>query len=132
MSQETTLASRLVKLLAGFHAIHVENPKCPGTPDISYIGGWVETKMLDEWPKRERTIVKVDTFTGKQRIWLMREAACNGNAFVFLQVGKEYLIFDGLWAAEKLGRTNKHQLIVNALWYSTAFPTVDQLTTIGF
>jgi hypothetical protein len=132
MSQETRLSNRLLKTLKKFHAIPVENPKCPGTPDISYIGGWVETKALDEWPKKEKTPLRVDTFTDKQRIWLKKEAACGGNAFVMLQIGKEYLILDGLYAANYLGYSTKAELIENALWYSSTFPTVDLLTTIGF
>jgi len=85
----------------------IENAAGQGTPDLTgTIRGkhfWIEFKFLDEFPKRKKTQVKCDHFTQDQRTFLHDECMCGGRAFVWIQVGGEYFLFDGLEAAMHLG-----------------------------
>ena len=113
----------LVKALtkAGFDATSVENPAYPGTPDIQYIGGWIECKYLEDWPKRERTTVRIDHFTQQQRVWLLRRfIACKkrgswvsqGWLVLYVSSTKDWLVFDGGVAASDVAKdgVNKTRL----------------------
>lgn len=98
---------------AGRDATSVENPACPGTPDVQFIGGWLELKFLEEWPKREETTVRIEHFTPQQRVWLLRRyMACrergtdHGIAYLLLYVQetREHLLFDAETAARKVAK----------------------------
>ena len=93
---------------AGLDATSVENPACPGTPDVQFIDGWLELKFKEKWPAREDTTVRIEHFSPQQRIWLLRRyLTCekrgtrHGQVFLLLYVAetKEHLLFDGMTAA---------------------------------
>lgn len=105
----------LIKALnrAGQDATSVENPACPGTPDIQFIDGWIECKYLEDWPKREETTVRIEHFTPQQRVWLLRRSiACSkrqterGLGWFVLYVAKtrEHLLFEGEDAARYVAK----------------------------
>lgn len=105
----------LIKALnaCGLDACSVENPAYPGTPDIQFIGGWIECKYLEEWPKREETTVRIEHYTPQQRAWIFRRAiACDkletnvDRAHLVLYVAKkrEWLLFDGRTAARTVAK----------------------------
>lgn len=103
---------RILKALRSAHLdpVRVENgDTSPGTPDINFVWGWIEDKFLDHWPVRGG-IVKVPHFTNEQRVWLTRRRLAGGSTWLLLQVGREYLLFDGRAAAEVLGRTEEETL----------------------
>lgn len=96
----------LVKALnkAGQDATSVENPACPGTPDIQFIDGWIECKFIEDWPARPETTVRIEHFSPQQRCWLLRRhVSCSkrnvyrGYAYLILYVAKtkEHLLFNG-------------------------------------
>lgn len=91
---ERALRREIVKLLRPVGAMPVENPACPGTPDVAYVGGWIELKKARRWPQREGPL-KLDHFTQQQFLWLERHILCGGRAHVLLQVGREHLLFWG-------------------------------------
>lgn len=128
---EADLQGKVLRQLWFYHAIPVENPKKIGTPDIAFIHGWIECKYLDDYPVRKGTIVRIEHFTGQQRLWLMKHSSLGGNCFLWLQVGKEQLIFHGWYAAKHVGRVTAHELRKNALYHSTRFPDLDTLKKIG-
>lgn len=106
---------RVVKALAPLHGVPVENRgACPGTPDVNYEGGWIETKWLRSWPKRTETIVPVDHFTPQQRIWLRKRRRVGGHAWVLLQCKREWILLDGEVAADILGRCTRQELFDRA------------------
>lgn len=105
----------LVKALnrAGQDATSVENPACPGTPDIQFINGWIECKYLEDWPAHPETTVRIEHFTSQQRCWLLRRwVACkklgteHGVGWLILYVAKtkEHLLFDGETAAYRVAK----------------------------
>lgn len=107
----TNLCNRLKKL----DAIAVENPARPGTPDINYIGGWIECKWLRAWPKRVGTVVKLDhPITSNQKVWIKRRNRRDGRAWVMLQCGREWLLFKGDVACEYLGMLTRAELYSRA------------------
>lgn len=83
-----------------------ENIADDGTPDIHYIGGWIEDKSIAEWPARATTRVAVDHYTPGQRAWHVRRRRAGGRCHVAFEVGGEggvFMLFDGERAAAHLG-----------------------------
>lgn len=106
---------KVVKALnkAGRDATSVENPAYPGTPDIQFIGGWIECKYLEDWPAREETTVRIPHFTQQQRVWLIRRwMACEklvtrqdrGWLLIYVVSTKDWLLFDGLVAGKLVAK----------------------------
>lgn len=112
---ESDMRKRVLTALKSLHAIPVENrTACPGTPDVAYIGGWCELKWLRAWPKRADTVVEVEHFTAQQRVWLRQHRRAGGLAFVLLQCKREWLLFDGVVAADILGHAPRADLFQRA------------------
>lgn len=90
----------------------------PGTPDVNFIEGWVELKSLDSLPKRlDSTKVKIEHYTPQQRAWIFKRYKRGGKVFLLLKVEGHWLLFDGLYAAKKVGRVVFQELVDNALRY---------------
>lgn len=102
---EASLNARLMKTLrvAGLDPQRVENTVNAGCPDIEFVGGWIESKVLRRWPKNRALIVKVPHFTPAQRAWHVRRWAHGGWSWVVLEVDGEVLVFNGPVAAHRLG-----------------------------
>lgn len=83
---ETRFGKRLRKLLKAGHDIRVENPACPGTPDLNdCIDGvefWIEFKQVREMPKRPDTPVFRDALRPEQVVWHYKRARCGGRSFI--------------------------------------------------
>lgn len=110
------MRGRVVRLLRRHDAMAVENRVYPGTADVNYIEGWVELKWLPRWPKGcEVDAVRVKHFTPQQRVWLRRRWRKGGRAYVLLQVGTDWLLFDGATAADNLGKVTRSRLYEVAL-----------------
>lgn len=102
--------SRVVRSLRTLHAVPVENPLGPGTPDINYVEGWLELKWLRRWPKSEGTIVQLPHFTIQQRRWLRDRYDRGGNVWLLLQCRQEWLLFTGLDAHDYVGKMTREGL----------------------
>lgn len=129
----------VIKALRRLDAMSVENGAHPGTPDVNHLYGWMELKYLKAWPVRPTTPVRVDHFVPGQRGWIGRRVRATRKAggsecvHVLLKVGREWLLFDGEWAALFLGEKTKGELIEAALGHWTVFDKKDFaacLTTI--
>tara|TARA_R110000772_G_scaffold251753_1_gene366829 strand:- start:481 stop:864 length:384 start_codon:yes stop_codon:yes gene_type:complete len=110
----------VVSKLSELDAKSVENSVGPGTPDVNFIGGWIELKWARAWPKRETTPLRLDHFTIQQRRWLSQRRKKGGRAFVLLKVAREWFLFDGEIAAESLGQSTRTELYDLAI---KAWPT---------
>lgn len=106
---------KVVKALtkAGLDATSVENPAYPGTPDVQFIGGWMELKYLEDWPAKADTTVRIPHFSQQQRVWLLRRwVACqklNTNDYqawllIYVVSTKDWLLFDGKTAATQVAK----------------------------
>jgi len=114
---------KVVKALtkAGLDATSVENPAYPGTPDVQFIGGWLELKYLEDWPAKADTTVRIPHFSQQQRVWLLRRfTACKKLStndyrawlLIYVVSTKDWLLFDGETAAYHVAKdgTNKELL----------------------
>jgi len=75
------------------HAIAVENPCLPGTPDVNYKEGWIELKWLRSWPKNEGTPVQIPHYSQQQKLWIRKRHVTGGKVFLLLQCKKEWFLF---------------------------------------
>ncbi len=113
---ESGMRGNVIKVLKPVHGFAVENPTCPGTPDVNYIEGWIELKWLRAWPKRETTDVKLDHYTPQQRLWIKRRHENGGKVFLLLQCKREWLLFKHP-ATMDVGKVPKAELIKMAYKY---------------
>lgn len=107
----------LIKNMKNIDAQAVESYTRPGIPDVDSVYGHIELKWLKSWPKREETLVALDHYTKVQRIWHKRRIRKNGVVYVLLQVGREWLLFDGQRAANYLGILCQEDLIKASVKY---------------
>ena len=119
---EQHMRGRVVRALRSVHAVAVENPALPGTPDINYVEGWIETKWLRDWPTNSTTRVKIDHFTPQQRVWHVKRRLAGGTCWVLLQCKKEWILLDGAVAALHLNQTTREELISLADRVAEGFP----------
>lgn len=109
------MKARVVRALRPLDAVSMGITGYRGTPDVNFVEGWLELKQLKHWPKNASTIVRVPIFEKQQRVWLARRRASGGRAFLLLQVGLDWLLFDGAVAAEHVGYDTKAKLVERAL-----------------
>ncbi len=116
MSIEKDMRARVVPALKVLHGKAVENVVGPGTPDVAFIGGWAELKKIKAWPVRSDTLVRVPHFTPQQRSWLATHVTLGGRAYMLIQIGNEYFLYNGLWAAQNVDRQPRAIMEDHALW----------------
>lgn len=109
---ETQTRAKVVQLLNSHHAVAVENPACPGTPDVAYIGGWIELKQFDRWPINcDDSPFLVEHYTVQQRQWHVAHRVKNGTCWMGIEVGREFILMDAGVAAIHLGLLTRKQLL---------------------
>jgi hypothetical protein len=92
---EKTLRKNVLQILSkDLDAKPVENVAWPGYPDVEYIGGVMELKRIPRWPATD-SIVRIPHFSPQQKVFLARRCRKGGKAWLLLQVGKEYFLFEG-------------------------------------
>lgn len=120
---EQALWRTVCRKLGGYgHIVRVENKVEAGTPDVSYCftgfgEGWIELKHAASWPRRSNVPLRLPHFTSEQRAWLLQRWTAGGNAWLLLQVGTWYLLFDGKTAAYQVGRATQEELYQLAKWH---------------
>ena len=87
--------------------------------DNSYRGthGWMELKYRSLKPARASTVVRLEHFTDEQRAWLMSKGEHAGMTFLFLQLERDFLLYDHL-SAQALGTLNTEDTYGAAIWFS--------------
>jgi len=127
MASERSMRKRVTHALRDLDAMAVENLVMPGTPDVEYIGGWIELKSLADWPARAQTPVAIRHFDIMQRIWLDRRCKRGGAAWLLLRVKRSWLLLDGSTAAAIVGKATRQELIDRAVRYWPATPSDQDL-----
>ena len=110
---ETAYRRNVVKALktVGADPVAVENGRChPGTPDINWLHGWIELKVIHQWPKRADTIVKCPTWTLEQAIWHRRRWKAGGSTYMLCRIEEQHQLFTGADAADYFGLVNREKL----------------------
>lgn len=138
MGTESNMRGRIVQVLAGLHPVAIESGYVnPGTPDVNFIGGWIELKCVMSWPARPSTPLRVPHFTNEQRIWLRKRCRAGGGAWVLLRVGKghkaDWIILRGDVAADHLGHCTRAELETHALrWWTPHLDEADLRRVLGY
>tara|TARA_R110000868_G_scaffold148839_3_gene371023 strand:- start:7114 stop:7566 length:453 start_codon:yes stop_codon:yes gene_type:complete len=110
-NENQNMRGKVVNLLRSVGGMAVENPACPGTPDVYYMHGWVELKEADDWPVRPTTPLRLKHFTKQQRVWAKTHILKGGVSTVLLKVGRlEWYLLDGLIAADRLGSMTREEI----------------------
>lgn len=130
MASETSMRGRVTHALRTLDAIAVENGVLPGTPDVEFIGGWVELKSVESWPKRADTPLRLPHFNPEQRAWLRRRCRRGGKAWLLLRVGREWLLFRGDQAADILGMSTRAETLAAAQCHWPTTPTDAELLAV--
>lgn len=112
---EQQLNDHVIAAMKGMDPVRIENTVGEGQPDINFRDGWIESKVIRKWPVRRDTIVRVDHYNKEQRGWHRKRRAAGGLVLVVIQVDRDYLIFDALWAAGNLGYSTREDMLGNAL-----------------
>jgi len=108
---ESSQRGLVTKALRALHAVAVENPAFPGTPDVNYVEGWIELKELDRWPKNaDESPVLVEHYTPQQRRWQVERRIAHGTCWFVLKVGQEWLLYDAAIAALHVGLVPRPEL----------------------
>lgn len=128
MSVELTLRSEIVKMLRPLRAFPIENNADVGTPDICCIAGFIELK-LGTRPVSHQSRVVVDV-RNAQKIWMSNWCRAGGKAWFLTIVDRLWLVHDGLWGADFLGKVTETTLKENAVWFYVGSPTDAELTNV--
>jgi hypothetical protein len=91
---EAGLNGRIQRALSGRDPVRVENAVGPGTPDIYFIAGWIESKRLPAWPKKADSVVKVPKYVPEQRAWHVRHRHQGGVVYLAIEVESTTFVFD--------------------------------------
>jgi len=115
---EQSLNDRIREAIRDLDPVRVENAVGPGTPDINYLGGWIESKQVEAWPKRASTPLRIDHYTAQQRSWHCKRRRAGGRVHLVLEVreNNSFLIFDAATAAMGLGHWTQQQCCQRAHW----------------
>lgn len=110
----------VVGMLKCLHAFPVENSVRQGTPDVAFIGGWIELKKIAGWPKRAGTIFNIPHYTREQRAFARLWADRGGHSFLLLHVGKsEWVLWKGEDAALLIGQKPTQEVLSYAVQHWT-------------
>jgi len=70
-----------------------------GVPDVSYgingVNGWIELKAMARWPREG---LRIPGFTLEQKRWLQSRDEAGGNVWIFLRIGRDYLLISGKYS----------------------------------
>lgn len=119
----------LVKDLRRLDAIPCENVAKPGTQDVNYNHGWIELKVLPDWPARSDTVVRIDKLTPQQRVRNRLRWEAGGAAWIFIKIGSDHILFRGC-DAKVLGTLTKAEMIGLSVRYWKGRVNVRELETI--
>ena len=107
MNPETRASKRYRKKLPqGCHNLRVENPACPGTPDLNYchqgVEGWIEFKQVKSLPKRPETPVFTGALRPEQVLWHIKRVRSDGRTFIcgYVEETDEFFLIPGKYAQE--------------------------------
>ena len=101
-SPEWVLSQKVLAALVDLNAVSIEAKNHKGVPDISYAGGWIELKYMNDLSEVE----KLDkSFTEQQRHWLKTRWELGEECWLLIQVESicEWFLLSG----EKAQRLSK-------------------------
>ena len=94
-----------------------------GICDVSFITklrnhGWMELKQIKKYPARATSIVRVEHYTTEQKQFIRRKGKRGGMTFLFIQVERDYYLFDWI-GAQNLGHLTRKGMEETAVdWWA--------------
>lgn len=117
MSAEANLWNRLRTNMIGKYwqeATRHEDKFQKGIADVSFcqcgIAGWMELKHVSEWPRREKTLVRIPHYSIEQKDFLEKKGIAMGNTWLFVQVEGDFLLYNHT-AAQFLPDKTKTEMV---------------------
>jgi hypothetical protein len=90
------LKKTLCRLNLDYDIKKIESPIVRGIADINFnidsVPGWIETKYLKEWPKRQTTRVKFHRYTEQQYNFLMHRGKLGEKTFLIARIENDIVI----------------------------------------
>ena len=131
MNPETRASKKYRKKFPrGCNDMRVENPACPGTPDLNYcyqgLEGWIEFKQVKSLPKRPDTPVFPGALRPEQVIWHLKRAKAQGKAYIcgYVEELDQFFLVEGKYAEEfnslSLERLQTLNRPMEALWENSS------------
>jgi len=123
---EKKLRYDVVKLLEPICGSPLENIVGDGgDPDVYCVAGFVELKVAER-PKKKSTRVDI-AVRPAQRLWLKKWRMSGGRAWTLTLLESTWLLHEGHWASECLGRVDEATLRENAIAVWERKPTSSEL-----
>lgn len=104
------------------HLTRIESRVGRDVPDlfVAHAGwqGWVEMKVLPDWPKRATTGVRLDHWTSGQRYWSQRHQSSGGRVALLVEIAavREILVFRAADVATKIDTWTRQEWCNRAVW----------------
>lgn len=113
------MRKNLVKSMKSLDAVPIEMPMRAGTPDVNFIGGWIECKWLHFWPKSAdtRPVRFPHPLTKEQGLWARRRTLAGGISLVVAQVSRQWFFFDGLDIRDHFNKMTRPEMRERAIFY---------------
>jgi hypothetical protein len=95
--KESTVNRYIREGLKGYPILltRIESSVGNGVPDITYCSktghGWIETKYIREYPKRETTKIKLP-LRPEQKLWIKTRGSLGGNVWVLCKIGDVFFL----------------------------------------
>ncbi|UOL48396.1 hypothetical protein [Pseudomonas phage Almagne] len=122
---ESNLFKRLKKATPGFDWTRHEDKLTSGIPDASYgaegVGGWVELKTYDAWPRNASQPLKFTDLKPTQVNWAIRRGRKQRRVWFLVAIGDECWLLIRWKYARQLGKLTQRELLLAADAHGT-FP----------
>lgn len=111
---ESILYSKLLRATPDFDWQRHEDKFTSGIPDCSYgadgVGGWVELKTYDSWPRNPEDPLRFIDLKPEQRNWAISRGRKHPLVWFLVEVKKDWFLISWKYA-RVLGKLTKQELL---------------------
>ncbi len=111
---ESNLFKRLKKATPGFDWTRHEDKLTSGIPDASYgfegVGGWVELKTYDCWPRNPDSPLKFTDLKPTQVNWAIRRGRKQRRVWFLVAVAEDWFLINWRYSRQ-LGKLTRSELL---------------------
>lgn len=129
---ESDLFKRLKRATPKFDWTRHEDKLTSGIPDASYgvdgVGGWVELKTYDAWPRDSETPLRFHDLKPTQVNWAIRRGRKQRRVWFLVAVADDWFLIRWKHARE-LGRLTRQQLLDSSDIHGT-FPITKNIVEV--
>lgn len=93
-----------------------------GIPDCDFgasgVGGWVELKTYDSWPRDPNTPLKFSDLKPTQVNWMAKRVKHNPRVWFLVEVSEDWFLISGRYARQ-LGKMTRDELLAASDLYGS-------------